>query len=61
MLAILWASAEEGAVRLADKVVDGAQADEERTREYAESSPSIVTPLNHYVGYDEAAKIAKRA
>ncbi len=29
--------------------------------EYAESSPSIVTPLNHYVGYDEAAKIAKQA
>ena len=26
-----------------------------------ESSPSIVTPLNHYVGYDEAAKIAKQA
>ncbi|MCW2595633.1 MAG: aspA, partial [Jatrophihabitans sp.] len=26
----------------------------------AESSPSIVTPLNHYVGYDEAGKIAKQ-
>ena len=24
-------------------------------RELAESSPSIVTPLNHYIGYDEAA------
>ena len=28
---------------------------------YAESSPSIVTPLNRYIGYEEAAKIAKQA
>jgi fumarate hydratase class II len=46
---------------LADKVVDGAQADEARTREYAESSPSIVTPLNRYIGYEEAASIAKQS
>jgi fumarate hydratase class II len=46
---------------LADKVVDGAEADLERTREYAESSPSIVTPLNKYLGYEEAAAIAKQA
>jgi len=30
-------------------------------RQYAESSPSVVTPLNKYVGYEAAAKIAKRA
>ena len=46
---------------LADKVVDGAQPDVERTREYAESSPSIVTPLNRYLGYEEAASIAKQS
>ena len=46
---------------LADKVVDGAEADVERTREYAESSPSIVTPLNRYLGYEEAAAVAKQA
>ena len=46
---------------LADKVVDGAEADVERTREFAESSPAIVTPLNRYVGYEEAAAIAKQA
>ncbi|TCK26574.1 class II fumarate hydratase [Pseudonocardia endophytica] len=46
---------------LADKVVDGMEADVERTREYAESSPSIVTPLNSALGYEEAAKIAKQA
>ena len=45
----------------ADECVSGIEANVERCREYAESSPSIVTPLNHYVGYDEAAKIAKQA
>jgi fumarate hydratase, class II len=46
---------------LADKVVAGAEPDLERTREYAESSPSIVTPLNRYLGYEEAASIAKQS
>jgi len=46
---------------LADKTVDGIEADEERCRFYAESSPSIVTPLNKYLGYEEAAKVAKQA
>ncbi|MHA3701733.1 class II fumarate hydratase [Jatrophihabitans sp. YIM 134969] len=45
----------------ADKCISGIEANVDRCREYAESSPSIVTPLNHYVGYDEAAKIAKQA
>jgi fumarate hydratase class II len=45
----------------ADRCVAGLTANEPRCREYAESSPSIVTPLNHYVGYDEAGKIAKQA
>jgi len=46
---------------LADKVVDGARPDVDRCREYAESSPAIVTPLNRYLGYEEAAAIAKQA
>jgi len=46
---------------LADRTVDGAVADEDRCRELAESSPSIVTPLNRYVGYEAAAKIAKQS
>jgi fumarate hydratase class II len=45
----------------ADRCIDGIEANVERCLEYAQSSPSIVTPLNHYVGYDEAAKIAKQA
>ncbi|MCF7551205.1 class II fumarate hydratase [Pseudonocardia sp. WMMC193] len=46
---------------LADKVIAGTEADLDRTREYAESSPSIVTPLNKYIGYEEAASIAKQS
>ncbi len=46
---------------LADKTVDGIEADVERCRFYAEASPSIVTPLNRYLGYEEAAKVAKQA
>jgi fumarate hydratase, class II len=45
----------------ADRCISGIEANVGRCREYAESSPSIVTPLNHYVGYDEAAKIAKQS
>ncbi|MCY0921268.1 MULTISPECIES: class II fumarate hydratase [unclassified Streptomyces] len=46
---------------LADRTVDGISANSERAREYAESSPSVVTPLNRYIGYEEAAKVAKRS
>jgi fumarate hydratase, class II len=46
---------------LADRCVDGIVADEERCRELAESSPSIVTPLNKYIGYENAATVAKTA
>ncbi|MEK9519157.1 class II fumarate hydratase [Streptomyces venezuelae] len=46
---------------LADRTVDGITANAERAREYAESSPSVVTPLNKYIGYEEAAKVAKRS
>jgi fumarate hydratase class II len=46
---------------LADKVFSGVTANTERAREYAESSPSIVTPLNRFIGYEEAAAVAKQA
>ncbi|WP_405020054.1 class II fumarate hydratase [Kitasatospora sp. NBC_00070] len=46
---------------LADRTVDGLTANVERAREFAESSPSVVTPLNRYIGYEEAAKVAKQA
>ena len=46
---------------LADKTIRGLEANVERARALAESSPSIVTPLNKYIGYEAAAKIAKHS
>jgi fumarate hydratase class II len=48
-------------VLLAERCVDGITANADRMRQYAESSPSVVTPLNRTLGYENAAKIAKRA
>ncbi len=46
---------------LADRCIDGIEADVQRCKDFAESSPSIVTPLNRYIGYEEAAAVAKQA
>ncbi len=46
---------------LAERTVDGLVANVERCKELAESSPSIVTPLNRIIGYENAAKIAKHS
>ena len=46
---------------LAERTIDGITADADRLRAYAESSPSVVTPLNKYLGYENAAKVAKQA
>jgi len=45
----------------ADRCVAGLEADVERTRSYALSSPAIATALNPYIGYEEAAKVVKAA
>jgi fumarate hydratase class II len=45
----------------ADRCIAGIEPDVEAMRAYAEGSPSIVTPLNRYLGYEEAAAIAKQA
>jgi len=45
----------------ADKTIAGLEVNTERARALAESSPSIVTPLNRYIGYEAAAKVAKHA
>ena len=44
---------------LTDKTVKGLEINQERAKALAESSPSIVTPLNRFIGYEAAAKIAK--
>ena len=46
---------------LADRCVSGITANTEQLLTYAESSPSVVTPLNKHLGYEEAAKVAKAA
>jgi len=48
-------------VLLADKTIDGLEANLDRARALAESSPAIVTPLNRVIGYEAAAKVAKYA
>ena len=45
----------------AERCVDGIVANRERMRDYAEGSPSVVTPLNRFIGYEEAANVAKQA
>ena len=46
---------------LADKTVAGLEVNKDRAKALAESSPSIVTPLNKFIGYESAAKIAKHS
>lgn len=46
---------------LADKTVAGITANVDRALALAESSPSIVTPLNRVIGYEAAAKVAKHS
>lgn len=47
--------------QFATKLVDGIEPNVERMKTLAESSPSIVTPLNSAIGYENAAKVAKHA
>jgi fumarate hydratase class II len=50
-----------GSRMLADRCIDGITANTEHAETLAASSPSVVTPLNRYIGYENAAKIAKTA
>jgi fumarate hydratase, class II len=46
---------------LAEKCVDGIEADEETLRRHAGSTPAIATALNPYIGYDRATEIVTEA
>ena len=46
---------------LAEKCVDGIEANRERNEQYAESTLSAATALNPFIGYDEATEIVKEA
>jgi len=45
----------------ADRCIAGIEADVERCRAYAESSPSLGTSLNPYIGYEAATEIVKES
>jgi hypothetical protein len=45
----------------ADRTIVGIEADVERCKAYAESSPSIGTSLNPYIGYERAAEVIKES
>jgi fumarate hydratase class II len=45
----------------AEKCVAGIEANVERCREYAESSPSLGAALNPYIGYEAGAEIVKES
>jgi aspartate ammonia-lyase len=46
---------------LAENCVDGIKANEERCRQYAERSPSLMTTIAPTIGYDKAGEIVKEA
>jgi fumarate hydratase, class II len=46
---------------LAEKCVDGIEANEEVLRRHAESTPAIATALNPHIGYDRATEIVNEA
>ena len=46
---------------LAEKCVDGIEANREQAERYAELTLSAATALNPYIGYDKAAEIVKEA
>ncbi len=46
---------------LAEKCVDGIEANRERNEQYAESTLSAATALNPFIGYDKASEIVKEA
>ena len=46
---------------LAEKCVDGLEANEDALLRHAESTPAIATALNPYIGYDRGTEIVQEA
>ena len=46
---------------MAEKCVDGIEANREQNEHYAELTLSAATALNPYIGYDKASEIVKKA
>jgi len=51
----------DACVSFTEHAIDGIEANEERIRQNLENSLMLVTALNTHIGYDNAAKIAKKA
>lgn len=51
----------DAAVNFVEHCVSGIEANEARLKEYVDKSLMLVTALNPHIGYDNAAKIAKKA
>jgi fumarate hydratase class II len=49
------------ATMLAEKCVDGIEANRDVLEKHAESTPAIATALNEHIGYDKATEIVKEA
>ena len=50
-----------GSKALAEKCVNGITADRQRCRDYADRSLMVVTAVTPHIGYDNAARVAKKA
>jgi len=50
-----------GARVFAERCIDGLEVDEQRCRDLVDRSLMLVTALNPYIGYDQAASVAKQA
>ena len=51
----------DGCVSFTDNCVSGIEANEDRIQKLMNESLMLVTALNPHIGYDNAAKIAKKA
>ena len=49
------------ATLLAEKTIDGVEANEDNLRRHAESTPAIATALNPHIGYDRGTEIVNEA
>ncbi|MEM0097460.1 MAG: class II fumarate hydratase [Conexivisphaerales archaeon] len=50
----------ESVIKMAKVVIDNIVPNKERARRLAESSPSLITIISPYIGYDKASKIGKQ-
>jgi len=50
-----------GSTQLADKAIEGFKVNEDKLREALDKNPILVTAMNHVIGYEKGAAVAKKA